>query len=235
MMARSHIQKTASSSATRRTKPLFHHCTDLKNLRYDVIYPAEEYTIRASPVSPKDLEFDQFYLRSFKWWQKRAGFYPLFLAVGDTLEDIRMTGYDNQWRRIISSRGKRVKGRFKTINTLRKAGTYPNYVLLSFDDVDGIYTDYDAWHIVLNEAGMDKGNKWDMKPHEFRQLTKPSYNKADWLRKARKEPHHVQLVTPYLDCRRAVRVWVRNLKTKRIVEAMGFRNVHVKRLRIYSY
>lgn len=227
--------------------PLFHHCTNLDTLHYGVAVPHPKFTARPTGLSPKTDGFDDYYIRTFRWWERKMGFYPMFLAVGSTELDIRMTGYPNQWCKIIESSsknigGKKVKlpnGGFKTvggrwlqINKLRKAGTFPNYVLLSFDNVDGVFTDFDAWHIAMNGAGNDRKGDWDMKPHEMRQLVKPSWNRADWLRLSRNDPHRVQMLVPQLDFRKACRVWVRNQETKARVEDMGFQNVRVKRMEI---
>jgi hypothetical protein len=104
---------------------------------------------------------------------------------------------------------------------------------LSFRNVDGIFTDYNAWHIALNGAG----NKveWDATDREFRQIIKPCYNRARWLRLAKAKPHLVQLLAPQCDLRSAARVWVRNEDTQRAVEEMGFENVKVKRLKSIDY
>ena len=36
---------------------------------------------------------------AYQWLEHEVGFYPLFLAVGGTLDAISMTGYQDQWRR----------------------------------------------------------------------------------------------------------------------------------------
>lgn len=222
---------------------IFHHCIPLNKLTFGEIVPHHTHTREKI----RD-EFDEFYVRTFQWWERRVGFYPLFFAVGKTEEDIRMTGYQNQFNRILESRmekigeGKKVtlpdgrtynKGVFKRITKLRPAGDIDNRVLLSFRNVDGIFTDYNAWHMALNGAG-NKG-EWDATDREFRQIIKPCYNRARWLRLAKAKPHLVQLLAPKCDLRTAARVWVRNQDTKRAVEAMGFQNVKVKRLKSINY
>jgi len=185
----------------------YHNCIDLEN----TIYGELESNIKYSEPD---------YKKAYSWLEKQVGFYPLFLAVGETEEDMRMTGYQNNWRRLIlmSRNG----------NEYRKKGEFPNLVLFSFEEVDGVFMDYDAWHFVLN-AGYKNYNMTD---YEKRCLFKPSWSKSKWLRKAKKEPHRVQLAAPKLYLPDAKRVWVRNKKTKRLLGDMGFESVEVKRIKI---
>lgn len=212
---------------------MFHHCTKLETLVYGVIKSSTKYSI----VGDTKEDFDDFYIKAYKWWESEMGFYPLFLSVGKTYDDLLMTGYMNQWRRIVRSRSEKINGKYKIINTLRKAGEFPNYVLFSFDEHDGIFTDYDAWHIVLSCAGGDivNGKSYDITKYQMRQLLKPSFSRSDWLRFARHHPHGVQLISRTIDFRKATRIWVRNKATKKIVEGMGFKNVQVKRLKIDNF
>ena len=63
-------------------------------------------------------------------------------------------------------------------------------------------------------------------------IFKPSYSKADWLRKARKDPCTVMLAAPSLYLPDAKRIWTRNNKTKKQLEDMGFENVEAKRIAV---
>jgi hypothetical protein len=161
---------------------------------------------------------DKDFKDAYRWLEKEVGFYPLFLAVGSTEEDVRMTGYQNQWRRLLSTG--------PDGNTYRKKGDFPNFVLFSFENVEGIFTDYAAWHLVLNSSY----NNYQITEYEKRLIFKHSWVRSRLVRKARKEHHSVQLITPKLYLPDAGRVWVRNQETKKGLESKGFENVKVKRL-----
>jgi hypothetical protein len=196
---------------------LYHHSIDLENVLYGEIKPNPEHS--------------DFYLKdAYSWLEKEVGFYPLFLAAGENKEDIRMTGYQNQWAKIIGSQivGTKNNGTYIQRNMLRKKGEFPNYVLFSFENIEGVFTDYSNWHIVLNSSH----KQYQITDYEKRLIFKPSWNKSDWLRKAKKSPHSVQLVAPSLYLPDADRIWVRNPQTKAVLEAKGFENVQVKRIKI---
>lgn len=190
----------------------YHNCMSLE----DVIFGE----IKANPKkSDPDLR------GAYLWLEREVGFYPLFFAVGSTEDDIRMTGYERQWNKIIGSEviGMRENGTFIQRYILRD--TFPNYVLFSFEKLDGIYMNYDYWHLVLNAENRD----YQITDHEKRLIFKPSWSKSKWLREARKEPHSVQMVTPAMYLPDASRSWVRNQQTKKHLEQMGFYDVEVKR------
>lgn len=184
---------------------LYHYCMNLENIIFGEIKADLKYSA---------IEFKDAYL----WLEKEIGFYPLFLAVGASEEDIRMTDYQNQWRRLLVEN---LNG-----NEYRKKGEFPNYVLFSFQNVEGIFMDYDKWHLVLNASYKN----YKMTDCEKRLIFKPSWPKSKWLRKARNEQHSVQLVAPSLYLPNAGRIWVRNQQTKKLLEAKGFENIEVKRL-----
>ena len=166
----------------------------------------------------------------YSWLEKQVGFYPLFLAVGETEQDICMTGYNNNWRRVISSEivGRDARGNCIQKNILRAAGEFPNYVLFSFENVEGVFMDYINWHLVLNSSH----NNYQMTEYEKRLIFKPSWTKSRWLRKATERPHTVQFVTERLCLPDAGRIWTHNSKTKLRLEKMGFRNVAVKQISV---
>lgn len=184
---------------------LYHHCRDLRSVVYGEVKPNPKYS-------------DPFYRDACLWLEKEVGFYPLFLAVGVTDEDLRMTGYQNQWRKILSESPKGKE--------YRKKGDFPNDVLFSFEKVDGIFMDYDHWHLVLN-AGY---KQYNMNEYERRLVFKPSWPASQWIRKAKKNQHTVQLVTRQLYLPDAQRILVRNEKTKKTLRLMDFENIEAKRL-----
>lgn len=186
----------------------YHHSMDLEGVVFGERLPDPNHAA------------ESWLLPAYRWLEQEVGFYPLFLAVGETEADIFMTGYRGQWRRVTawSSKG----------NTYRKKGEFPNYVLFSFAAVYGIYMDFHNWHIAIN-ATVNNGGVTD---YEKRLIFKPSWPRSKWLRKARKDPGSVQLVTPRLYLPDAKRIWVRNQPTKKALETMGFRHVAVRRLHV---
>lgn len=193
----------------------YHHCRSLENVIYGEVKACPEHT-------------DPSFRDACLWLEEQVGFYPLFLAVGTTEEDIRMTGYQNQWGKVIGSKiiGKRADGTYIQRNILRGKGEFPNDVLFSFEDVDGVFMDYMYWHLVLNASHKN----YRMTDYEKKLIFKPSWPRSKWLGKARENFHSVQLVTPTLRLPGAERVWVRNKQTRRLLESMGFEDVGVKRV-----
>ena len=181
----------------------YHHCRSLDSIIYG--------RVRASPEHA-----DEDFKGAYSWLEKEVGFYPIFLSVGTTDGGIRMTGYQNQWRRILSYRPKEY----------RKKGDFLNKVLFSFKYIDGIFMDYNYWHIALSASYKN----YQMTDYEKRLIFKPSWPKSKWLKKARKNQHSVQLVTPELYLPAAERIWVRNQQTKELLTSMGFDNVESRRL-----
>lgn len=204
------------------------HCLSLDSVSYGVLQPDPSYS---------DVDF----LPAYRWAEAHIGFYPLFMGIGKGADvdvsqagapqpvmDVSITGYSNQWRRIISSRNEPGKG---LVNVLRKKGESPNFVLLIFDEQDiegGVCTDYMSWHIILNDC---MGNRVPDKRATSSTL-KRSWSKARWYCLARKDSHAVQVMVPQLDMRKAREIWVRNKSTQRKLESMGFSNVKVKRLAV---
>lgn len=183
----------------------YHHCRSLDSVVYGNIAGSPEYA-------------GEDFIDAYSWLEKEVGFYPTFLAVGSTEEDIRMTGYQNQWGRIVSEGFEKKR--------YRKKGEFPNNVLFSFEDVEGVFMDYGDWHRALSA---DHKNH-EMTAYEKRLIFKPSWPKSKWLRKAKNDPHSVQLVTPELYLPGAARISVRNQKTKKLLMSRGFDNIETKRI-----
>ncbi len=169
---------------------------------------------------PGDDPYDSMFDAAYHWLEARLDFWPLFLAVGRDEWALRMTGYGDQWRRII---GESRAGRIS-----RKPGEFPNCVLFSFTELPSrvVFLDFDWWTCVLNS---------DLSPlttHEEKCLFKRSYSVGDWLREARKRPGAVQAVVPELDLRSAAKIWCRNKRSRALLIAMGFSpdTVEVKRI-----
>ncbi|MBL7159963.1 MAG: hypothetical protein ISS95_00190 [Candidatus Aenigmarchaeota archaeon] len=193
---------------------------DFENVRFGEIKADEKYS-------------EPEMMREYSWLEGETGFYPLFLAVGGTEEDILMSGYGQNWQRIIGSKpiGKDERGFFISKNILRKKGEFPNKVLFSFEEIEGVFMDYDYWHLVLNS----EYKNYQMTEYEKKLIFKYSWPKSKWLKKAGDELHTVQLVTGKLYLPDAKRIRVRNKKTKRRLREMGFEGVEVKRIMLGDY
>ncbi|HLC55270.1 MAG TPA: hypothetical protein VJJ75_01920, partial [Candidatus Nanoarchaeia archaeon] len=152
----------------------------------------------------------------YRWLERQTGFAPVFLSVGDKLEDVYMTGYQNNWRVCMGYDG-------RGIHNHRTRGEFPNDILFSFSSIAGVFMDYEQWHLVMATD--------EYLPKNYKNLLfKPSWSRSKWERHAQKHPGCVQLVAPSLDLRLSERIWVRNKETKQILLNMGFENVEVRRI-----
>jgi len=126
-------------------KILFHHCTEFSTLRYDTIIPADQHTLNNSYIKGwlNDKDFWEWDIKANNWLKNEVGFYPLFMSVGDHLDDIYTTGYQSNWRKTIGSWTDPVTK--KRCYTKVKKGEFPNYVLFSFKNIDCVFMDYDYW------------------------------------------------------------------------------------------
>ncbi len=198
------------------------------------------HTIEVDSVSfdrieadPRFTADDSEYKPLYFWLGERLGFYPIFMAIGNpdvteiNQEAIRTTGYANQFGRTIGEEWTPEHGDRKI---RRQKGEFPNYAMLVFPlsaiDERVVFNDYSQWEDC-------HGAIWnDMHiPHSTRTgLFHKSWSRSKWLRHAHCGSTTVQLCVPAMDMRQACEVWVRNRPTKKRLEAMGFRNVVVKRL-----
>ena len=193
-----------------KVTPLCHHARELKHCIYGVVRQKR----RGS----------KYFDKAYDWLEHEVGFYPLFLTVGETIDDITMTGYQNQWRRLLAEG--------KNYRKYRQTGEIENQVLFSFSDIpSGAFRDYMNWHMVLNS----EYNNYQIADRARKMVFRPSWGKSDWLRYARRNPHSVQLVVPELDLRKTTRIWVRNIQTQLNLESVGFRNIEVRRVPVSSY
>lgn len=172
-------------------------------------------------LSPPD------FLPAYEWLEQEVGFFPFFIAVGKSDEVIRMTGYSDNWRIFIGNDER--DGSF--VKNYRKKGEYPSLALFSFTFIEGVFMDYDSWHIALNACL----NGHVVSPYERRLIFKPSWSPGRWMRSALQGTHHVQLVTPALPLSAAVRVQVRNKSAVRYLRDLGFSGVSVGRVPVRSW
>jgi len=209
---------------------LYHHTRKLEHVHHGIV-PA----VRLSQVIPEpdcrarggcgDVWSDPwhdaalYYEPAYEWLSRQTGWWPLFLAVGTDDEDLLMTGYQNQFRRQAES---------------------INDVMFSYEQLPDpkVFSDYDWWHLALNHGGYPLDGSHlrhavELTDWQRRLIIKPSWRPSDWLRKARREPHSVQVVVPQLDLRQADRVYCRNQKTRMLLIGMGFseQQVETRRLR----
>lgn len=196
-----------------RPLPLFHHCTSLKTL-------LETESLIGHPDWS-----DADYHKAYTVWEKLFGFYPLFLAMGRGAKTIELTGYANQFGRVVSCRYDRRKK--KRVRDRRPKGSSPNLVLLSFDHCAGVAHKFDTWEDVLCWA-FNSGKC--PKRYTDRLIQQAKRGLGSWVNSAKRKDGYVQICVPRLEPKTASRVWVRNQKTKKSLEARGYRNVEVRRL-----
>ncbi len=204
---------------------LYHHCLPFKAVKFGKIRSAPKHTKAkyGDLEDPIDFQIVDIDIRANLWLKKRVGFYPLFFSVGtgDDDDELRATGYADQWRRLISQD--------KNGNTYRSRGGFPNEVLFSFAEIENaVYLDAGYWPMVFNTIDQEIVEYW------VKIIFKKSWTKSKWLRKSRQSPCSVQIVAPEMDLRKAERIWVRNRHTQNALKRMGFKNIEVKRLTLES-
>jgi hypothetical protein len=174
-------------------------------------------TIAADPVYS-----DSDFLPAYEWLERETGFFPHFLAVGNSESVIRRTGYADNWR--VFDHGEFTDNGYQKF--YHHKGEFPNLVLLSFDDAEGVFMDDLSWNIAINACMKKK----PVSKQEMKMILKPSWNRRRWIRAAETGSHWVDLLTPKLSLDRASRVFVRNQVTKKSMESIGFRNIEVLRI-----
>jgi hypothetical protein len=209
----------------------YDHARSLHHVRHGIVGPVRKTDVLPAPACAADDRCDRFdewhdalhMEAAYAWLAREVGFWPLFLAVGESDDDRRMTGYQNQWSRS---------------PYWAPPGRPRNLVLFSWRQPPAgvVHCCYDHWHIVLNGVRSCGG------PHDLRvELDDPrttswvmhrSWSQADWLRYGRRWPGQVQAVAPMLDLATADLVWAPSERAARTLEAMGFPRVDVRRLRV---
>ena len=175
-------------------------------------------TIRADPT----YSAGNYLLPAYEWLAEQIGFFPHFISVGKDENALYRTGYQDNWRVHIG--GDTVDGKYQKI--YRKKGEFPNNVLLSFDHLEGVFMDFDYWHIAINECT----NGGSVSKSEMKWILKPSWTRERWLRAALTSTRPVDLLVPEIPLDKANRVWVRNHATQKLIETKGFRNVKIARI-----
>lgn len=172
-------------------------------------------TIRADPSWS-----DSWLLPAYEWLAEQIGFFPHFVSVGNNESALYRTGYQDNWRVFVGS--DTIDGSWQKV--YRKQGGFPNLVLFSFKDPEGVFMDYDSWHIAINATI----NGRQVSTRDRKMIFKPSWMRSRWLHAA-KNSLAVDLLTPDLPLENAAGVLVRNRATQNLMEEMGFRNVEVAR------
>lgn len=185
-------------------RPLYHHAIELSNLR----------RARGGVIVPDPRLSDPDLLPAYRWAEREVGFFPLFLAVGLRADDVRITGYANQW----------APPEMGGTGDLGPIGR--RRVVFSFGHVDGVFSDYMNWHLVLNSHHCD----YRVGPRYTAMILRRSWPPSRWLRAAERGTHAVQLLAPRLDLRRVVRAWTPDDAARREVEAMGYPAVRTRRV-----
>src|SRR3989344_3647744 len=108
--------------------PIYHHCRTLEGTAYGAIHANPEF------YDP-DLAF------GYRWLEHEMGFAPVFLSAGDKLEDVYMTGYQDNWRVCMGCNG-------RGMHNHRTRGEFPSKILFSFSSIEGVFMDYEQWHLV---------------------------------------------------------------------------------------
>jgi len=122
---------------------IFHHARPLTSVKYDRVFPARQ-------------EADKELLPAYEWLEERIGFFPLFLAIGNQEWRLRMTGYQDQWKRFLSYDFEAKK------RIYRHKGEFPNYCLFSFDEgtegtfSKGIFINEASWWVFICGAFLNK-------------------------------------------------------------------------------
>jgi hypothetical protein len=215
---------------------LFHHSRELRHVPFGIVRQARVSTIlprsQRPPTSPLDDPWYEAKLAwepAYDWLAERLGFYPLFLAVGSTDDDRRMTGYQDQWRQLL---GYGPEGR-----VYRRRGQISSRCLFSWSRMptDLVFLDFGYWHVILNAVSSDLERaeaRVLLQPwFDERSLFRRSWATSDWLRRARRDGG-VQAVAQELDLRTSDEVWCRNREARNRLLLQGFaaERVRVRRL-----
>lgn len=226
----------------------YHHCRPFAYVQAGVVCQARLTRIWEEPDCRDYCTWDHpwceqnHFETAYEWLAQRCGFWPLFLAVGNQEDDLRLTGYDWQFRRKLPEETHPLQRRLQDEQR--------NLVLFSWrlpPHRQVVYSDHDNWHMVLNSVRNKRGGgvhdlevasdePWTMKPRWERSVLRPSWPASRWLAQARRRPGSVQAVVPELDLASADLITCRNQRTFEQLVAMGFERtrIQVARLRVFS-
>lgn len=205
---------------------LFHHSRQLAFSPAGVVNGVRLLDVLTEPQCSGSCSYDDpwhdafYYDPCYRYAAGEAGFWPLWLAVGETLADRRMTGYANQFRRDGLERAEEVLFSWKAAPAAVR------------------FLDYQLWYIVLNSVSCSHNRKghraWlrKIEPYWERQIWRRSWSSARWIRKALADPHSVQALAPQLDLTTADEIWCASKDTKALLASRGFesRRLKVRRL-----
>jgi hypothetical protein len=198
-----------SISTELENSPFYHHCMPFSQVHFG--------TITANP----DYSYSDF-LPAYEWLEQEIGFFPHFLSVGNSETAISRTGYADNWR--VFDHGEFTGNGY--LKFYHKKGEFPNLVLLSFDDAEGVFMDDLSWNIAINACMHGR----TVTRQETKMILKPSWNKRRWIHAAEQDQCWVCLLAPELFLDSASGISVRNQSTKKEMENRGFRNIRTLRI-----
>jgi hypothetical protein len=140
----------------------------------------------------------------------------------------QFAGFCEQWRK----RWHDYNSKGKLVEVKETKGKPRNRVLAVFtvDSLtDPVFIDDHDFVEIMNTVG----NRWPYEGIRAEQGTfKRSWGRSRWLALEQERPGTIAVLVPHYDLRKAVEFWVRNEQTKQELEALGFKNVLVKRFPI---
>ncbi len=164
----------------------YHHRRLISHSPYGIVIPDR--------VSDKMRE-------THEWIESRIGFYPLFLAVGDTKREVSLTGYTG----------------------------HIDPALFSFKETpsNGVFIDHEVFlaFFVQGRYALQtlKGYKDPM------EMFHRDWSKDEWLKQAKNPNGVVMLATPELDLRKADLITVPNGEGLHKISSLGFGNIQIVR------
>jgi hypothetical protein len=210
----------------------YHHARSLSNVFYGIVGPVRLTELVRQPdcsggCDRSDVWHSALHMEAtYRWLADQTGFWPLFLAVGQTDEDRRMTAYQLQ---------------FSRTREWDSRGPIRDRVLFSYRYLPpgGVFTDYLNWHIPLNSVREVGENLHELAVkldniRDAASVLRSSWSSSRWLRHARTNPGSVQLAVPELDLGAADQIWVPNRTIARALGQKGFdpQRIIVRRLAV---
>lgn len=222
--------------AYRNNPLLFHHCRSLQHCHFGVVEqcrwelvpePACEHekTRKECHDCGYSCQWCEWYENRFYWdaayryIEQKAGFHPLFMAVGDSPDVFRTTGFSSMFQAY--------EGEPTFIDREQDS------VMFSFarKPNQGFYQSVDWWTCILNYVSHTDGEQHIPRGAE-RSTWKSSWSEKQWMDYAARDGKgDVQLVVPNLDLRLADSIWCTKEEDYEKLVEMGFskRKIRYKR------
>jgi hypothetical protein len=226
---------------------MFNHCLSIEYCQPEPIFPHRTRQTMAEPeCSSSKINCDDWPSKSrealwhdalhfdtvYQWIAEQVGFWPLFLSLGDTIDDLQMTGYQNNWFRPKEYDELTQKSSYRP-------GSQVNQALFRWNHppAQSVYMDYVYYHIALNSVKYDGDNMHNstfipISTYTHKLIWKPSYGVSQWKRFGEKHPGSVQVICPSLDLSTADIICCRNKTSKKLLVSRGFMEDKIRILRI---